>query len=67
MYRIQAPKGVAALMRELWEKYQHGETLNSGNVFFVDLPTVSEEERKKLNPVDILYADLDPADHGCPI
>lgn len=65
--QIQAPEGVAALMRKLWEKNQRGETLNRGNVFFVDLPPVSEEERKSLNPVDPLYADFDPADNGCPI
>lgn len=67
MNRIQAPEGVTALMRELWEKHQRGESFQRGNVFFVDLPPISEEERKRLNPVDTLYADLDPAESGCPI
>lgn len=67
MNRIQAPEGVAALMRELWEKHQRGESFKRGNVFFVDLPPISEEERQRLNPVDTLYADLAPADNGCPI
>ena len=67
MKRIQAPEGVAALMWELWEKHQRGETPDRGNVFLVDLPPLSDEERKKLNPVDTLYADIDAADDGCPI
>lgn len=67
MKRIQAPEGVAALMWELWEKHQRGETLDKDNVFFVDLPPLSDEERKELNPVDTLYADIDATDDGCPI
>lgn len=67
MKRIQAPEGVADLMRELWGKHHRGGIFNRDNVFFVDLPPVSEEERKRLNLVDTLYADLDPADNGCPI
>lgn len=54
MKRIQTPEGVAALMWELREKHQQGETLDRGNVFLVDLPPLSDEERKKLNPVDTL-------------
>lgn len=67
MKRIQTPEGVVALMLELCEKHQRGKTLDRDNVFFVDLPPLSDEERKKLNPVDTLYADLDQTDTGCPI
>lgn len=67
MERIQAPEGVAALMRQLWEKHQRGETLNRGNIFFVNLPPLSDKERKKLNPVDTMYTDLYTADNECPI
>lgn len=66
MKRIQAPSGVSALMRQLWVKHQRGETLDRDNVFFVDLTSLSDEERKKLNPV-ALYADLDQTDTGYPI
>lgn len=66
MQRIQAPEGVSALMRELWETHQRGEFRKGCNVFFVDLPPLTEEESRQLR-VDGTIADIDPAEEGCPI
>lgn len=65
MERIQAPDGVAALMRELWEKHQRGETREGRNVFLVDLPPLTDEERKRLNQVEAPDAGLGTAEKGC--
>lgn len=66
---LQSPEGISALMHELWESYRKG-TLNRsgrGQAYIVDLPPLTDEERRRLSPVASLYADLDPADSGCPV
>ena len=44
--RIQAPEGVRKLMQELWLKHQPGETSGGGNIYWVDLPEPTEEEKR---------------------
>lgn len=44
--RIQSPQGVKELMQELWLKYQSGDKLETGRIFWVDLPEPTEEEKR---------------------
>ena len=44
--RIQAPEGVRKLMEELWLKHQQGEISGGGNIYWVDLPEPTEEEKR---------------------
>lgn len=43
-----SPEGVSALMKELWERHQRGEKSTGCKVFMVDLPPLTDEERKAL-------------------
>lgn len=42
------PEGVSALMKELWYSHQRGEKFTGCKVFMVDLPLLTDEERKTL-------------------
>lgn len=44
--RIQAPEGVKKLMEELWLNHQLGEKLSKAQVYMVDLPEPTEEEKR---------------------
>lgn len=44
--RIQAPEGVKKLMEELWLKHQLGEKSSKAQVYMVDLPEPTEEEKR---------------------
>lgn len=46
--RISSPEGVSALMRELWECHTRGEKAAANNVYFVDLPEPTAEEREQM-------------------
>ncbi len=46
--RISSPDGVSALMRELWERHNRGEKVTANNVYFVDLPEPTAEEREEM-------------------
>lgn len=44
--RINSPEGVALLMENIWRRHQNGMGQRKNNVFFVDLPTLTEEEKQ---------------------
>ena len=45
---IQAPDGVSLLMENLWLRHKAGIEQRINNVFFVELPPLTEEETAKL-------------------
>ena len=44
--RIQAPEGIKKLMEELWLKHQSGEKSSKAQIYMVDLPEPTEEEKR---------------------
>lgn len=46
MKRIQAPEGVAALMRELYGDFKSGKSSSNNNLFLVNLHLPTEIEKK---------------------
>ena len=48
MTTIQSPHGLALLMGNLWLRHRAGQEPSSDNVYVVDLPPLSEEEKSKL-------------------
>lgn len=48
MNRVSSPDGVKKLIEELWLRHQSGKPLNDSNIFFVDLPEPTEEERVQM-------------------
>mgnify|MGYP000002739779 CR=1 FL=1 len=43
--RINSPEGVTALMESIWLRHKLNMAQRPNNVFFVDLPPLSEEEK----------------------
>ena len=62
--KISSPEGVVALMRDLWNQHQHGEKPSHCQVYMVDLPPVSEEEKRNMYP-EMDYGE--ETEEGCPI
>ena len=46
--RIQSPKGVTSLMKELWLRHKAGLKQPENNVFWIDFPPLTEEEKAKM-------------------
>ena len=46
--RIQTPEGVARLMENLWLRHKSGLKQPENNVFMVDLPPLTEEEKAEI-------------------
>lgn len=46
--RIKTPEGVSKLMQELWLRHQTGSEKPQNNVFFVDFPPLTEEEKAEI-------------------
>lgn len=49
---IQAPDGVALLMENLWLRHKVGIKPPTNNVFFVELPPLSEKEKAGKDIID---------------
>ena len=49
---IHSPEGVALLMENIWLRHKAGMKQRSNNVFFVDLPPLTEEEREEIRRKD---------------
>ena len=46
--RIKSPEGVQKLMEELWHRHKTGLKRPENNVFWVDLPPLTEEEKAEI-------------------
>ncbi len=46
--RISSPEGIRRLMQEIWERHQVGHPQSPNNIFFVDLPEPTEEEKEEM-------------------
>ena len=46
--RIKTPEGVSRLMEELWLRHKAGLKQPENNVFMVDLPPLTEEEKAEI-------------------
>ena len=46
--RIQSPEGVTRLMEELWSRHKAGLKQPENNVFWVDFPPLTEEEKAEI-------------------
>ena len=46
--RIQSPEGVTRLMENLWLRHKAGLKQPKNNVFMVDLPPLTEEEKAEI-------------------
>lgn len=54
---IKSPEGVVLLMENLWLRHRAGMKQKSNNVFMVELPPLSEEERRAINKSDTFDYD----------
>ena len=45
---IHSPERVTLLMENMWLRHKAGMKQRSNNVFFVDLPPLTEEEREEI-------------------
>lgn len=52
MKKIQTPEGVALLMENMWLRHKAGMKQRSDNVFFVDFPPLTEEEKEEIRRKD---------------
>ena len=52
MKKIQIPEGVALLMENMWLRHKAGMKQRSDNVFFVDFPPLTEEEKEEIRRKD---------------
>lgn len=46
--RIQSPEGVTRLMENLWLRHKAGLKQPGNNVFWVDFPPLTEEEKAEI-------------------
>ncbi|MBD5350756.1 MAG: hypothetical protein HDR89_07755 [Bacteroides sp.] len=46
---INAPEGVSLLMEHLWLRHRRRFKQRPNNIFIVDLPPLTEEEKQQLN------------------
>ena len=46
--RIQSPEGISRLMEDLWLRHIAGLKQPENNVFWVDLPPLTEEEKAEI-------------------
>lgn len=60
MKRIQSPEGVALLMENMWLRHKAGMNQRPDNVFFVEFPPLTEEEKEEIRRRDA--ADYRPDD-----
>ncbi|MDE5836972.1 MAG: hypothetical protein K2H50_08200 [Paramuribaculum sp.] len=51
---LQSPEGVALLLENMWLRYKAGMKQRSDNVFFIDFPPLTEEEREEIRRKDDL-------------
>ena len=56
---IQSPEEVALIMENMWLRHKTGMGQRSDNVFFVDLPPLTEEEREEIRRKDALAHSSD--------
>lgn len=56
---IKSPEGVALLMENLWLRHKAGMKQRTNNVFMVDLPPLTEEEKSSIkhSPADDVGAE----------
>ena len=50
---IQSPEGVVLLMENMWLRHKVGIAQRSNNVFFVNLPPLTEEDREEIRRKDV--------------
>ncbi len=48
MNRICSPEGIRSLMEDIWLRHESGVPQRENNVFFVDLPEPTEEEKEEM-------------------
>ncbi|MDE6051446.1 MAG: hypothetical protein K2G08_07150 [Paramuribaculum sp.] len=53
---INAPEGVSLLMEHLWLRHRRGFKQRPNNIFIVDLPPLTEEEKQQLNSLSSDYS-----------
>lgn len=46
--RIQSPEGVTRMMENLWLRHKAGLKQRGNNVFWVDFPPLTEEEKAEI-------------------
>ena len=46
--RIKSPEGVTKLMEELWKQHKKGLSQPRNNMFLVDLPPLTDEEKAEI-------------------
>lgn len=46
--KIHSPEGVSLLMENLWLRHKAGMSQRSNNVFMVELPPLTEEEKAEI-------------------
>lgn len=56
--KIKSPEGVALLMASLWYGRKAGKVSNANNVYMVDLPPLTEEEKSQIDKVDKVKANF---------
>ena len=44
--RISSPEGVSKLMEDMWSRHKAGRKQPENNMFLVDLPPLTEEEKE---------------------
>lgn len=52
MKKIQTPEGVALLMENMWLRHNAGMKQRPDNVFFVEFPPLTEEEKEEIRRKD---------------
>ena len=57
--RIKTPEGVSKLMEDLWLRHKKGLKQSQNNVFWVDFPPLTEEEKAEIEAKK--KADLEAA------
>ena len=46
--RINSPEGISKLVEELWIRHKAGLKQPKNNIFWVDFPTLTEEEKAEI-------------------
>ncbi len=65
---INSPEGVTALMESMWLRHQLGMPQHPNNVFYVELPPLTDEEKTKYGcNHQITPEDEDDEIYYCPI
>lgn len=59
---VKSPEGVALLMENMWFRHSSGMKQSSDNVFYVELPPLTEEERAEIHRKDALHPFPDEND-----